>query len=113
MILSQNTSSHSRFKVLDTFCLANLDWLRLVIIVGGYILLRPILVRYAARLQEQQLEKADAEISKEGLIEEQKQDTKARKDLQWGVDARIRQREAAYSWTQLGDEDDSDHLGLE
>jgi hypothetical protein len=90
--------------------MADLDWLRLVIIIGGYILLRPILIRYGARLQEKRLEKEDAKTSKEGVIKEKKQDKKARADLQWGANARIRQRKAAEGQIQDGEESDSDDL---
>lgn len=81
-----------------------------MIIIGGYILLRPILVRYGARLQERHLEKEDAKVSKEGLIKEKKQNKKARSDLQWGANARIRQRKAAEGQIQDGEESDSDDL---
>ena len=81
-----------------------------MIIVGGYILLRPILIRYGARLQEKQSAKEDAKVSKEGLIKEKEQDKKARNDLQWGANARIRQRKAAEGQIQDGEESDSDDL---
>jgi hypothetical protein len=81
-----------------------------VIIVGGYILLRPILVRYGAKLQQKQLEKEDAKISNEGVKKEKALDKKARKDLQWGANARIRQRKAAEGQIQMGEESDSDDI---
>jgi hypothetical protein len=86
------------------------DWLRLVIIIGGYILLRPILIRYGARLQEKQLEHENAKVSKEGMSKEKKQDKKDKGDLQWGASARIRQRQLAEGRIQDGEESDSDDL---
>lgn len=86
------------------------DWLRLVIIVGGYILLRPILVRYGAKLQERQLAKEDTKVSNEGKLEEKKTDKKARDNLQWGAGARIRQRKALEKQVQDGEESDSDEI---
>jgi Protein trafficking PGA2 len=79
-------------------------------IIGGYILLRPILVRYGAKLQEKQLEKDDAKILNEGVKKEKAMDKKARKDLQWGANARIRQRKAAEGQIQTGEESDSDDI---
>ncbi|KAI0848644.1 DUF1531-domain-containing protein [Daldinia vernicosa] len=37
------------------------DWIRLVIIVGAYALLRPYIIKYGAKHQEKQLEKQFAE----------------------------------------------------
>lgn len=87
-----------------------LDWLRLVIIIGGYILLRPILIRFGARMQEKQLEKEDKETSNEGVVKEKKLDTKAKDDLQWGSKARIRQRKRNERQIQDGEESDSDEI---
>jgi hypothetical protein len=86
------------------------DWIRLVIIVGGYILLRPLLVRYAASQQQRNLEKEDANVSTEGVSKEKEQDKKARKDLQWGAGARIRQRKAAEGQLQGGEDTDDEDL---
>ena len=86
------------------------DWIRLVIIVGGYILLRPLLVRYAASQQQRNLEKEDANVSTEGVSKEKEQDKKARKDLQWGASTRIRQRKAAEGQLQGGEETDDEDL---
>src|SRR5947199_6515152 len=69
-----------------------LDWIRLVIIVGGYILLRPILIRYGAKLQERQLEKEDAKVTNEVVKEGKKKDKAVLTDLQWGANARNRQQ---------------------
>jgi flagellar biosynthesis/type III secretory pathway M-ring protein FliF/YscJ len=86
------------------------DWIRLVIVVGGYILLRPLLVRYAAKLQQQNLEKEDTKVSTEGVNKEKEQDNKARKDLQWGASARIRQRKVAEGQMQGGEDTDDEDL---
>jgi hypothetical protein len=86
------------------------DWIRLVIVVGGYILLRPFLVRYAAKLQQQNLEKEDTKVSTEGTNKEKEQDNKARKDLQWGASTRIRQRKAAEGQMQGGEDTDDEDL---
>jgi flagellar biosynthesis/type III secretory pathway M-ring protein FliF/YscJ len=87
-----------------------LDWLRLVIIIGGYILLRPILVRFGARIQAKQLEKEGKETSNEGIVKEKKLDTKAKDDLQWGAKARVRQRKMNERQIQDGEESDSDEI---
>jgi flagellar biosynthesis/type III secretory pathway M-ring protein FliF/YscJ len=87
-----------------------LDWLRFVIIIGGYILLRPILVRFGARIQEKQLETEDKETSNEGVVKEEKLDAKAKDDLQWGAKARIRQRKINEGQIQDGEQSDSDEI---
>ena len=87
-----------------------IDYLRLVIIVGGYILLRPLLVRYAARLQQKQLEVESQEVSKEGAEKEKAQENKAKKDLQWGAGARIRQRKATEKHIAATEESESEDL---
>ena len=84
----------------------------MVIIVGGYILLRPILVRFGARLQEKQLEKEATTVSNEGAVKEKKQDKKDKENLQWGRAARIRQRRAVEGGNQLVEESDSDSEDL-
>jgi len=85
------------------------DWLRLVIIIGGYLLLRPILVRYGAKLQEKHYEKEGAKsVSKDGLARQRKNEQQDRDDLQWGAGARIRQRKAAEG--TLLEDDSSDEL---
>jgi hypothetical protein len=81
-----------------------------VIIIGGYILLRPILVRFGARIQEKQLEKEGKEASNEGVVKEKILDTKAKDDLQWGAKARIRQRKINESQIQDGEQSDSDEI---
>jgi len=86
------------------------DWLRLVIIIGGYILLRPILLRIGARLQEKSLEKEDAKPSDDGVKREKEQDDEAKKKLEWGATARIRQRKVAEGVIQDGEQSDSDEL---
>jgi len=70
------------------------------------LLIRPILVRYGAKLQQQQLEKQEVENSMKGKLEEKKQDKKSLDALQWGTKARIRQRKATEM--QIGDREDSD-----
>lgn len=72
--------------------------------------MRPIFVRYGAKLQEKQLEQEDAKVSKEGVNKEKVKDENAQKDLQWGATARIRQRKAAEEQIQDGEESDSDDL---
>jgi hypothetical protein len=79
--------------------------------VGGYILLRPILIRFGAQIQQKQLEKEDAKgASTEGVKKEKKKEKKSKDDLQWGAGARIRQRKARESQFQDGEESDSDEL---
>lgn len=107
---SEYLHSYSVKGIFLSWRITNSDWLRLVIIIGGYILLRPILVRYGAKLQEKHLEKEDAKVSKEGVNKEKALDKKAQKDLQWGASARIRQRKAAERQIQNGEESDSDDL---
>jgi len=82
----------------------------LLILVGGYILLRPILIRFGARIQEKQLEKENAKVSTEGVKKEKKKEKKSKDDLQWGAGARIRQRKAQDRQFQDGSESDSDEL---
>ena len=82
----------------------------MLIIVGGYILLRPILIRFGARIQEKQLEKEGATVSTEGVKKEKKQEKKAKNELQWGAGARTRQRKARERQFQDGEESDSDEL---
>jgi hypothetical protein len=81
------------------------------VIIGGYLLLRPILVRYGAKLQQQQLEKEDATVSNVAKLEEKMQDKKAQDSLQWGAKKRIRQRKATER--QIRDREDSDSDDLE
>lgn len=82
----------------------------MLILVGGYILLRPILIRFGARIQEKQLEKENAKVSTEGVKKEKKKEKKSKDDLQWGAGARIRQRKARDRQFQDGSESDSDEL---
>jgi Protein trafficking PGA2 len=81
-----------------------------VVIIGGYILLRPVLLWIGVRLQEKSLEKEDARRSDEGVKREQELDEKAKKALQWGVNARTRQRKLAEGQVQDGEESDRDEL---
>lgn len=112
MTHSLNICSLIAFKVVPVLLSPlNLDWLRLVIIVGGYILLRPILVRYGARLQQQQLEKGHSRAAKEKVVKEKEGDSKSRKDIKWGARARIRQQKASQS--QIHDREDSDSDDLQ
>jgi len=67
-------------------------------------------VRYAAKLQQQNLEKEDTKVSTEGVNKEKEQDNKARKDLQWGASARIRQRKVAEGQMQGGEDTDDEDL---
>jgi len=113
MILSKSTFNPTErkvfiSKVLNLFLMS--DWIRLVIIIGGYLLLRPILVRYGAKLQQQQLEREDTKVAKEGKLEEKKRDKKARDTLQWGTGARIRQRHATEGLIRDREDSDSDEL---
>jgi hypothetical protein len=87
---------------------ANLDCLRLVIIIAGYLLLRPILVRYGTKLQERHHEKEGAKsVSKDVVAKENKQDIQDRADLRWGAGATtLRQRKAAVGHIQDGDSSD-------
>jgi Protein trafficking PGA2 len=87
-----------------------LDWLRLVIIIGGYLLLRPVLARYGANLQEKHYEKEGSKrVSRDSLASEKKRDKQDREDLQWGAGARRRQRKAA-EFHPLQEDDSSDEL---
>ena len=61
-------------------------------------------------MQEKQLEKENAKVSKEGVKKERKKENKARDDLQWGAGARVRQRKAAERQIKGGEESDSDEL---
>jgi flagellar biosynthesis/type III secretory pathway M-ring protein FliF/YscJ len=97
-------------KVQSLCSTLNPDWLRLLVIVGGYILLRPILIRFGARIQEKQLEKEDTKVSEHGAKQEKKQEKKSKDDLQWGAGARVRQRKARDRQFQDGEESDSDEL---
>lgn len=67
-------------------------------------------MRYAASQQQRNLEKEDANVSTEGVSKEKEQDKKARKDLQWGAGARIRQRKAAEGQLQGGEDTDDEDL---
>ena len=67
-------------------------------------------MRYAASQQQRNLEKEDANVSTEGVSKEKEQDKKARKDLQWGASARIRQRKAAEGQLQAGEDTDDEDL---
>jgi Protein trafficking PGA2 len=86
------------------------DWLRLVIIIGGYILLRPILLRLGTKFQEKSLEKENKRRTDEGLKEEKERDKKAKQGLEWGATARIRQRKIEERGVIDGEESDSDEL---
>jgi hypothetical protein len=86
------------------------DWLRLVVIIGGYILLRPILLRLGAKFQEKGLEKEDKRRTDEGVKEERVRDKKAKARLEWGANARIRQRKVEERGGVVGEESDSDEL---
>jgi len=113
--LSLNIYSHIEQKVLGLsfpFFVQELigDWLRLVIIIGGYILLRPILLRLGAKLQEKSLEKEDKRRTDDGVKEEKQRDEKAKKGLEWGANARIRQRKVEERGVVDGEESDSDEL---
>ena len=78
--------------------------------MGGYILLRPILIRFGARIQEKQLEKEDTKVSQQGVKKEKKQEKKSKDELQWGARTRIRQWKARERQFQDGEESDSDEL---
>ena len=67
-------------------------------------------MRYAGKLQQQNLEKEDAQVSTEGITKEKQQDKKARKELQWGANARIRQRKAAEGQLQVEEDTDDEDL---
>ncbi len=105
-----STFSLTAYKVLSHCSTLIPDWLRLLIIVGGYILLRPILIRFGARIQEKQLEKADKNVSQHGIKKEKKEENKSKDDLQWGVGARIRQLKARDRQLQDDEHSDSDEL---
>jgi hypothetical protein len=84
------------------------NWVRIIAIVGAYLLLRPHLVKYGARKQEQELEKVDkeplagpkAKISPNALrdtsgkaIELEDSESEVEDGApQWGKKARVRQR---------------------
>jgi Protein trafficking PGA2 len=87
-----------------------IDWLRLVVLIGGYILLRPILLRLGAKLQEKSLEKEDKRRTDEVIKEEKGRDRKAKEGLEWGANARIRQRKIEERGVIDGEESDSDEL---
>jgi hypothetical protein len=86
------------------------DWLRLVVIIGGYILLRPILLRLGAKFQEKSLENEDKRRTDEGFKEEKEKDKKAKAGLEWGATTRIRQRKIEERGVVDGEESDSDEL---
>jgi Protein trafficking PGA2 len=81
-----------------------------VVIIGGYMLLRPVLLWIGVRLQEKSLEREDARRSDEGMKREQELDDKSKENLQWGVNARIRQRKLAEGQVHDGEESDRDEL---
>jgi hypothetical protein len=106
---SQNTSRHIQSKVSIPYNLLIRDWLRLVIIIGGYLLvLRPLLLRYGAKLQQQQLEKEDARTKQETTINQKEEDGKAREGLKWGTNARIRQRKATEALIEKREDSDDE-----
>jgi hypothetical protein len=69
--------------------------------------LRPILVRYGARLQQQQLEKENERVSTEAVGSSSAQ-PKSQKDLQWGASQRNRQGKAVERQMHNGEDSDSD-----
>jgi len=84
------------------------NWIRIVAVVGAYLLVRPHLIKYGAKKQEQELEKVDkeplagpkAKISPNALrdtsgkaIELDDSDNEVEDGApQWGKKARVRQR---------------------
>lgn len=92
-------------------------WIRLVIIVGAYLLLRPYLLKLGAKVQEQHLEKSmqeskarmttggsskmdandlrggkKAKIDIPGVDSDSEEESAEAKEGQWGRKARVRQR---------------------
>lgn len=94
-----------------TCMLIGIDWLRLGIIVFGYLLLRPILIRQAARFQTNQLEKEDARLKKEAAEAALKTNKATGKDdIQWGQSVKTRQRKNEERMIVAGEESDDDDL---
>ncbi|TVY86392.1 PGA2--like protein [Lachnellula willkommii] len=100
-----NVPTHLIHSV-DNMTLKN--WIRLVAIVGTYMLIRPYFIKLSARQQEKQFEKIDAETtasmakiqpnalrdSKGSAVEIQESDSEGEADgaPQWGKKAKVRQR---------------------
>jgi Protein trafficking PGA2 len=90
--------------------LIGIDWLRLGIIVFGYLLLRPILIRQAARFQTNQLEKEDARLKKEAAEALKTNKATGKDDIQWGQGVKTRQRKNEERMIAAGEESDDDDL---
>jgi Protein trafficking PGA2 len=78
-------------------------------IVFGYLLLRPILIRYGAKLQQRQLEKEDSRAEVETKRQRGLPD-KAKGEIQWGAKARARQQKAMEKALANVEDSDSDDL---
>ena|SRR5271163_3324734 len=90
--------------------LIGIDWLRLGIIVFGYLLLRPLIIRQAARYQTNQLEKEDARLKKEAAEAQKANKATGKDDIQWGQGVKTRQHKIEEQRLQGGEESDSDDL---
>ena len=58
----------------------------------GYLLLRPLIIRQAARYQTNQLEKEDARLKKEAEENAKKAKATGKDEIQWGKSVKARQR---------------------
>ncbi len=106
--------SNGRANILKFINMSGLQWIRIITIVGGYLLLRPYITMFAEKSQNKQLEKplevlqeAQAEKRAEAVIspntlrglvqlpEESDSDEEkvSGKDVKWGQKAKRRQRE--------------------
>ncbi|OLL26869.1 hypothetical protein NEOLI_001898 [Neolecta irregularis DAH-3] len=83
-------------QIFDT--LSATDWIRLITVVGSYLLVRPYIVKLGSRIQQKEFKKAEANDDID-VVEDS-----------WGAKARLRQLKCAMG----GDEkdDDSDIEGL-
>lgn len=90
----------------DTFNnMTTQSWIRLIMIVGGYMLLRPYLMKFAAKGAVKQMEKEDAkskaaqakispnELRGEVAQESEEEEIGDGTGADWGAKARVRQRE--------------------
>ncbi|EEB05895.1 trafficking protein Pga2 [Schizosaccharomyces japonicus yFS275] len=87
------------------------DWLRIVIYIGGYMLLRPYLIKWGAKIQEKQHKKSLEQQELEGTIDpemvhgketrlhgefdtdDEEEEENPNAELRWGYSVRRRVRE--------------------
>jgi hypothetical protein len=72
------------------------DWIRIVMVVGTYLLIRPHIIKLAGKTQERRLEAhkvAEEEaVARAVALAEDTESEEDKKDSRWGKKAKLRQR---------------------